>query len=274
MAAPLLRLYDGFAHTSPGLRNSVRALQTVLRRYDRAVQVDGLFDRGTEQAVRAFQRDQGLPADGVVDPATWQALVAPQPRPAGMGFGTSYPPDHPVLLEDLQAAARYGASIIAAATAVGVPPAIIAALGSRESRWGLALHPKGPTGTSDLAPRPWLRPHRRQPLPGDGLGFRRGLMQVDYDRHAFARSGEWRSPDANIRYACQVLSETKAQLRRRSVLHGRALLRGALAACDCGVGNVMRAVQHGLDLDFYTVGRRYASEVLERAGFFEAHGWD
>jgi len=58
------------------------------------------------------------------------------------------------------------------------------------------------------------------------------------------------------------------------VLHGRALLRGALAACNCGVGNVMRAVQHGLDLDFYTVGRRYADEVLERAGFFEAHGWD
>ena len=99
-------------------------------------------------------------------------------------------------------------------------------------------------------------------------------MRIDYDRHEFARSGDWRGPDANIRYACGVLSEAKAQLRRRTVLHGRALLRGALAACNCGVGNVMRAVQHGLDLDFYTVGRRYASEVLERAGFFEAHGWD
>ena len=28
------------------------------------------------------------------------------------------------------------------------------------------------------------------------------------------------------------------------------------------------------DLDFYTVGRNYAREVLDRAGFFEAHGWD
>jgi hypothetical protein len=274
MPAPLLRLYDGFAHTSPALRCSVRALQTVLRRYDRAVQVDGLFDRGTEQAVRAFQRAQRLPADGVVDPATWQALVEPQPLGPAEGFATSYPLDHPVLLEDLQAAARYGASIIAAATTFGVPPAIIAALGSRESRWGQSLSPTGPAGTSDLAPRPWLRPHRPQPLPGDGLGFRRGLMQIDYDRHEFARSGDWRSPDANIRYACRLLSETKAQLRRRTVLHGRALLRGALAACNCGVGNVMRAVRHGLDLDFYTVGRRYASEFLDRAGFFEAHGWD
>jgi hypothetical protein len=58
------------------------------------------------------------------------------------------------------------------------------------------------------------------------------------------------------------------------VLHGRALLRGALAANNCGIGNVMRAVQHGLDLDFYTAGRNYAREVLDRAGFFAAHGWD
>jgi hypothetical protein len=33
-------------------------------------------------------------------------------------------------------------------------------------------------------------------------------------------------------------------------------------------------VQHGLDLDFYTAGRNYAAEILDRAGFFEAHGWD
>jgi Putative peptidoglycan binding domain/Transglycosylase SLT domain len=274
MAAPLLRLYDGFTHTSPGLRCSVRALQAVLRRYDSAMQVDGLFDRGTEQAVRSFQRAQGLPVDGVVDPATWQALVDPQPPGPGEAFATTYPLDQPVLLEDLQAAARYGASIIAAATAYGVPPSVIVALGSRESRWGLALSPTGPGGTSDFVARPWLPAHRPQPLPGDGLGFRRGLMQIDYDRHEFARGGDWQSPDANIRYACRVLSETKAQLRRRTVLHGRALLRGALAACNCGVGNVMRAVQHGLDLDFYTIGRRYAAEVLDRAGFFEAHGWD
>jgi hypothetical protein len=99
-------------------------------------------------------------------------------------------------------------------------------------------------------------------------------MQIDYDAHEFARSGDWQSPDANIRYACDVLREARTQLRRRTVLHGRALLRGALAACNCGVGNVMRAVQHGLDLDFYTAGRNYARELLDRAGFFEAHGWD
>jgi hypothetical protein len=274
MPAPLLRLYDGFAHTSPDLRGSVRELQAVLRRYDRAVEIDGLFDRGTEQAVRSFQRAQALPADGVVGPATWQALIEPQPPAPPDHFTTVYALDHPLLLDDLPAAARYGASIVAAAAAFGMPPAIIVALGSRESRWGQALQPKGPSGTSDFVPRPYTHPHRREPLPADGRGFRRGLMQIDYDAHEFARSGDWHSPDANIRYACGVLSEARSQLRRRTVLHGRALLRGALAACNCGTGNVMRAVQHGLDLDFYTVGRSYAREVLDRAGFFEAHGWD
>ena len=274
MPATLLRLYDGFAHTSPDLRGSVRDLQAVLRRHDRAVEIDGLFDRGTELAVRAFQRAQGLPADGVVGPATWQALIEPQPPVTPDHLTTTYALDDPLLLDDLHAVARYGASIVAAAADFGIPPAVIVALGSRESRWGLALAPKGPRGTSDFVPRPFTRPHRCAPLPADGRGFRRGLMQIDYDAHEFARSGDWQSPDANIRYACEMLREAKAELRRRTVLHGQALLRGALAAGNCGIGNVMRAVQHGLDLDFYTVGRNYAREVLDRAGFFAAHGWD
>jgi hypothetical protein len=274
MPAPLLRLYDGFAHTSPDLRGAVRDLQAVLRRHDRAVAVDGLFDRGTEQAVRAFQRAQGLPADGVVGPATWQALAEPEPPAPPDRLTTSYALDDALLLDDLHAVARYGASVVAAAAGFGIPPAVIVALGSRESRWGQGLTPKGPGGTSDFVPRPFTHPHRPALLPADGLGFRRGLMQIDYDAHEFARSGDWRSPDDNIRYACEVLREAKAQLRRRTVLRGQALLRGALAACNCGIGNVMRAVQHGLDLDFYTVGRNYAREVLDRAGFFEAHGWD
>ena len=37
--------------------------------------VDGVFGARTEQALRQFQRIRGLPADGVVSPETWRALV-------------------------------------------------------------------------------------------------------------------------------------------------------------------------------------------------------
>jgi hypothetical protein len=40
---------------------------------------------------------------------------------------------------------------------------VIVALGSRESRWGQGLTPKGPGGTSDFVPRPFTRPHRPEP---------------------------------------------------------------------------------------------------------------
>lgn len=44
---------------------------------------DGKFGAKTEKAVKAFQRDRGLAADGIVGPKTWAALEAePAPGPA------------------------------------------------------------------------------------------------------------------------------------------------------------------------------------------------
>ena len=41
------------------------------------VPLDGIFGDSTDAAIRAFQASRGLPETGVVEGATWQALVAP-----------------------------------------------------------------------------------------------------------------------------------------------------------------------------------------------------
>lgn len=52
----------------------VRALQRLLQDNGQDVTVDGKYGRGTEAAVRRFQRDSGLTADGVAGPKTIAAL--------------------------------------------------------------------------------------------------------------------------------------------------------------------------------------------------------
>jgi peptidoglycan hydrolase-like protein with peptidoglycan-binding domain len=58
---------------------AVSALQKAL-----GLKVDGLFGTSTENAVRAFQTRRNLPANGVVGPSTWTALMNPvaPPTPA------------------------------------------------------------------------------------------------------------------------------------------------------------------------------------------------
>ncbi|MEO0999435.1 MAG: peptidoglycan-binding protein, partial [Pseudomonadota bacterium] len=54
----------------------VRELQTLLRQAGFSLHVDGDFGPATRRTVQAFQRENGLIADGVVGPKTWAALEA------------------------------------------------------------------------------------------------------------------------------------------------------------------------------------------------------
>jgi lysozyme family protein len=59
---------------SEGGEEAVLGLQNALNNRGQQVHVDGIFGSATEDAVRQFQHDSGLDADGIVGPLTWGAL--------------------------------------------------------------------------------------------------------------------------------------------------------------------------------------------------------
>lgn len=298
MFRPVLRFRDGLPPRT-FLRADVKKLQRSLNQHGFRAVVDGQFGYGTEFAVKQFQKAKGLTVDSIVGPATWQVLSAvpssptpdptrtPRPPPSpeppvpvGYAFETHYRKPNAELKRHRGAAEGYRMHIDAAAERFGFQPSLIAGIGSRESKWGLdrSLKPRpGPGGTGDFAKRPPdLNPNLPRPgkLPPDGLGFGRGLMQIDYDWHAFARDpARWADPRQNIFYACEVLQSMERDMKRRTSYSGKLLLRVAVAAYNAGPGRVMQAIRSGEDIDFFTAGRDYSRNVFARAGWFQLHGW-
>ena len=95
---PLLRINDGFDHTSPDLRDEVKELQTQLNKEGFSLAVDGLFGRDTESAVKRFQAEHLLDDDGVVGPLTWAALLGSAPPDLASTFPTTFPRNDSSLL--------------------------------------------------------------------------------------------------------------------------------------------------------------------------------
>ena len=245
-----LRLYDGYQNTSPSLRDDVKKLQDLL-----GLHGDGFFGPTTEKAVIAFQKKNRLEADGIVGPRTWAKLLGEE-GPKKKQFATPYEQRHQRLLRQLKVVREeYFSFIEETATKAGMPPSVICGIGSRESEWGLstALDKPGPGGKGDH-------------------GHGRGLMQIDDRYHEFARTGKWDNARENLLYAAQVLISSRKYLANRFTLDDKTLLRATLAAYNCGQGNVSKALKKGRDIDYYTAGRNYGENVLERAGWFQLHG--
>ena len=274
MSRPVLRLNDGYDHTSPELRDEVKELQNELKQEGYALDADGLFGRDTEAALKQFQSEHNLDDDGVAGALTWAALLGtPAPAPDKV-YSTTIPRNDAGYLRQLDAAAKYLKFVQQGAAQYGIDVPLLGGLGSRESNWGLALKPSGPKGTGDFAKRAFPARFRTGALPPDGGGFGRGLMQIDFDAHEFARSTKWQAPQANILYGCKVLADCRSFFQRKENLQGKPLLCAALAAYNCGPGNVLKAIRNGLDVDFYTAHRDYSKDVLNRAGFFQLNGWE
>ncbi len=169
----------------------------------------------------------------------------------------------------LREATKYRLYIEDAAKRYNIQASVIAGIGSRESHWGLLLRPPGPGGTGDFIERRFPTRHRNGSLPSDGGGFGRGLMQIDFDYHEFARIEKWKDPKENILYAAKILHDSKRLCERKTNLHGIDPLRAAIASYNSGPRRVLMAIRRKLDFDYYTTGGDYSADVLNRAGCFK-----
>jgi len=238
-----IRLHDGTKLGKIELQSEVKKAQKIL-----GLKQTGVFDRELEEAVRLFQLKNLLVDDGVVGPITWSKLIPEVVKFRGnmKAFNTF---NELYLGTVTEECAKYGHSV-----------AVIFGIGYRESLWGHALDR---SWTGDYIPR---KPTalRLGTLPSDGLGFGRGLMQIDYDAHSFARGTQWRDDAKNIAYGCKVLADNIAVIGKkyRGVQPGPRLSM-AIAAYNCGARRVMSAYDMGKDVDYYTAHRNYSAEVIE-----------
>ena len=175
------------------------------------------------------------------------------------------------LTRDMQEASKYAAFIKGSSATHNLAASLICAVGSRESNWGLSpdMRPKGPAGTGDWAPR-----HGK--MPPDGLGWGRGLMQADYAASAFAKDpAEWTDPRQNIEFGCNELASDFQHYKTRFAdLPAEKQLQATIAAYNTGPGNVDRSLSKGRDVDSTTAGHNYSADVLSRAAWFKAKGFD
>ena len=174
---------------------------------------------------------------------------------------------------------------------MGISPFILAAVCQKETRFGAALDS---TGTGDYTPRDWTP----WPLPPDGLGWGRGLMQLDYYYHRdWLGANDWRNPEVNFRKAASVLREKVAYFARHPItpsvsisakaaakwglpigsypdvrpLEGDALISAALAAYNGNYLNVLGAMGAGLSPDAVTTGKNYGGAVQATANTYLAN---
>lgn len=167
---------------------------------------------------------------------------------------------------------------------VGVSPFLLAALAEQESQYGTQLRADG---TGDFIPRSWTA----TPLPPDGMGWGRGIMQIDYgSERGWLSMNNWRDPYTNIKKAAQIfkakldylkatpktptVAVTGDEATRRGVasgvyrdprpLSGDLLFRAALAAYNTGELNALRSVAVGVAPDKTTYGGNYGSTLLPR----------
>lgn len=225
------------------------------------VEVTGQFDQGTHDAVVDFQNRYNLGIDGIVGGATYATLAglksagdanailfehgtqgasATTARQDGLRAGGEMA-SQAMAQNDWQRVSQYEALFLTAAMEYEVPPALLMAIASRETRGGTALDSEGYSKY-------------------DGQGF--GLMQVDKNHHT-PEGGAF-----SIEHVRQAASILRGMLDNVSDKFpdwsDSQKLQGAVAAYNKGSGRVRS--WGGLDRN--TTGGDYSSDVWTRARYF------
>ena len=109
-------------------------------------------------------------------------------------------------------------------------------------------------------------------MPPDGLGYGRGLMQIDWDSHEFARIGNWWDARENIEYSCHLLATNRNRFMAQGSMSDADALMAAVAAYNAGFGGVSRKIGDTGLKSVFEPGT-YAAKVLTRVSFFRSNGF-
>lgn len=223
----------------------------------------GVYGPTTRDAVVAWQREHGIAATGEVGPTTWAAILkskmangvlfektsrgasAKTAKQQGAGSGGVSSSDR-MADEDLQRLLRYKDSFLQVGSETGLPPALLAAMASRESRGGSANLMRS-DGYSAL----------------DGFGF--GILQIDRRYHA---TGGDPGGVAHVRQSATILKGMLAGVEKRFPSWSEAdQLMAAVSAYNGGLG----VLQDAPNTDRYTTGNDYANDIWARARRLAPH---
>lgn len=268
--------------TDPNMQGEdVRRVQEALVRagFLQSSGVDGIFGINTEIAVKNLQERNGLSKDGIVGTQTLRALGLGQSTNGSIVINMPSPtvptPARDRWTQALLKAPTTGASAITArqdglsagvaasqqmaktdlprvqslintfrqvGAKFDIPPALIAALASRESRCGNVLTTDG-----------W----------GDG-GNAFGILQVDRRFHTLRGTNNPASA-AHIEQAIEIFASYRQQVQAKHPnWEDEYVIKGAAVAYNSGVGNV----QTKTGMDIGTAGGDYGSDVIARAQLY------
>ena len=177
----------------------------------------------------------------------------------------------------------------------GVSPYLLLGICYAESNYGMALKPKGPTGSGDFIARQ-CTPDRdakmkANPLPGvekktlaEGIkarhlagpvdawvpthtGWGCGLLQFDYEAHFdFCKSGAWKEPEAIFVQACKLLTGNKAYIaKKHPALSTFEMMNATIASYNAGAGRVCKFLEQKKSLDEATFHPGYVKKICDKA---------